>query len=177
MEQGNIQLILGPMFSGKSTELIRIVKRYQIAKYNCIVINHSSDIRYGISNVFTHDNNSYSAIQTSKLSDLIDIVENFTVIGIDEGQFFQDIVEFCENMANKGKIVIVAALDGTFKRKPFGNVLNLIPLSETVTKLTAVCMKCFKDASFSKRIGTETEIEIIGGKDKYLSVCRKCYNE
>ncbi|AST09285.1 thymidine kinase [Murmansk poxvirus] len=177
MEQGNIQLILGPMFSGKSTDLIRRVKRYQIAKYDCIIIKHSNDTRYGIGNVFTHDNNSYSAVQTNKLFDLMDMVEKFSVIGIDEGQFFQDIVEFCETMANKGKIVIVAALDGTFQRKPFGHILDLIPLSEMVTKLTAVCMKCFKEAPFSRRIGSETEIEIIGGKDKYLSVCRKCYHE
>lgn len=97
------------------------------------------------------------------------------VIGIDEGQFFPDIVEFCEAMANAGKTVIVAALDGTFQRKPFGTILNLVPLAESVVKLTAVCMECFREAAYTKRLGTEKEVEVIGGADKYHSVCRLCY--
>lgn len=80
-------------------------------------------------------------------------------------------------MANQGKIVIVAALDGTFQRKPFGSVLNLVPLAETVTKLTAVCMMCQADAAFSLRLGSETQVELIGGADKYIAVCRRCFVE
>ena len=98
------------------------------------------------------------------------------VIGIDEGQFFPDIVSFCERMANQGKIVIVAALDGTFLREGFGNVLNLLPVAEQVTKLNAICHHCMRDAAFTKRIGTEKEIELIGGSDKYVAVCRACYS-
>ncbi|UQI50153.1 thymidine kinase C-termius end [Lumpy skin disease virus] len=78
-------------------------------------------------------------------------------------------------MANMGKIIIIAALDSTFQRKEFNDILKLIPLSEKVTKLNAVCMECYKDAAFSKRITKEKEIELIGGKEKYKSVCRKCY--
>lgn len=100
----------------------------------------------------------------------------FDVIGIDEGQFFPDIVPFCEDMANGGKVVIVAALDGTFQRKGFGSILELVPLAESVTKLTAVCMMCYADGSFSKRIGSETAVEVIGGADKYVAVCRACFN-
>ncbi|XP_070937830.1 thymidine kinase, cytosolic isoform X1 [Macaca nemestrina] len=88
---------------------------------------------------------------------------------------FPDIVEFCEAMANAGKTVIVAALDGTFQRKPFGTILNLVPLAESVVKLTAVCMECFREAAYTKRLGTEKEVEVIGGADKYHSVCRLCY--
>ncbi|KAK2112168.1 hypothetical protein P7K49_011915 [Saguinus oedipus] len=88
---------------------------------------------------------------------------------------FPDIVEFCEAMANAGKTVIVAALDGTFQRKAFGTILNLVPLAESVVKLTAVCMECFREAAYTKRLGTEKEVEVIGGADKYHSVCRLCY--
>nr|WGO62694.1 cytosolic thymidine kinase-like protein [Wadden Sea poxvirus] len=172
---GEIQLILGPMFSGKSTELIRRIRRYQIAKYTCIVIKYYKDIRYGKDDVITHDNLSINAISVSKLEEIDKKKINVNIIGIDEGQFFTDIVSFCEKMANDGKIIIVAALDGTFQRKAFGNILNLIPLSENVVKLTAICMKCFNIASFSKRLSDEKDIEVIGEKEKYQSVCRKCY--
>lgn len=78
-------------------------------------------------------------------------------------------------MANAGKTVIVAALDGTFQRKAFGNILNLVPLAESVVKLTAVCMECFREAAYTKRLGVEKEVEVIGGADKYHAVCRLCY--
>lgn len=102
-------------------------------------------------------------------------VQDYDCIGIDEGQFFPDLVQWVEEMANAGKHIIVAALDGTFQRKPFGDVLDLIPMAEAVTKLTAVCMQCHQPASFSKRLGDETEVEVIGGAEKYISVCRSCY--
>lgn len=89
--------------------------------------------------------------------------------------FFPDIVEFSEEMASLGKTVIVAALDGTFQRKAFGAVLQLVPLAESVVKLNAVCMHCFKDAAFTKRLGEETKVEVIGGAEKYMAVCRDCY--
>ncbi|XP_010006981.1 PREDICTED: thymidine kinase, cytosolic-like [Chaetura pelagica] len=88
---------------------------------------------------------------------------------------FPDIVDFCEMMANAGKTVIVAALDGTFQRKAFGSILNLVPLAESVVKLNAVCMECYREASYTKRLGAEREVEVIGGADKYHSVCRACY--
>jgi len=93
----------------------------------------------------------------------------------DEGQFFPDIVHFSDYWASRGKVVIVAALDATFERKPFMSILDLIPLAEQVIKLTAVCMLCHRDASFTKRIGSETAVEVIGGADKYLSTCRACF--
>ncbi|KAK2181104.1 hypothetical protein NP493_410g00035 [Ridgeia piscesae] len=88
---------------------------------------------------------------------------------------FPDIIEFCETMANKGKTVIVAALDGTFQRQGFGDILKLVPLAENVVKLTAVCMECCGEASFTKRKGAETEVEVIGGAEKYLATCRACF--
>ncbi|KYQ93107.1 thymidine kinase [Tieghemostelium lacteum] len=103
--------------------------------------------------------------------------EEHDVIGIDEGQFFPDVVDFSEDLANKGKIVIIAALDGTFQRKPFPTILNLIGKAEDITKLTAVCMVCFNDAAFSKRTVSDESVELIGGTDKYISVCRSCYHK
>ena len=86
-------------------------------------------------------------------------------------------VEFCETMANAGKIVVVAALDGTYQRSGFGDFLNLVPLAENIVKLTAVCMRCYGEAAFTQRLGSETEVELIGGKDKYMAVCRECYRK
>ncbi|XP_054989296.1 thymidine kinase, cytosolic isoform X2 [Sorex araneus] len=169
-----MQVILGPMFSGKSTELMRRVRRFQIAQYKCLVIKYAKDTRYS-THFSTHDRNTMEALPACLLRDVTPDALGVAVIGIDEGQFFPDIVDFSEAMANAGKTVIVAALDGTFQRKAFGNILNLVPLAESVVKLTAVCMQCFREAAYTKRLGVEKEVEVIGGADKYHSVCRPCY--
>ncbi|XP_034399197.1 thymidine kinase, cytosolic-like [Cyclopterus lumpus] len=173
--RGQIQVIFGPMFSGKSTELMRRVRRFQIAQYNCLVIKYAKDTRYSDTGMATHDKSTMEAVPASCLEEMRPLALQACVIGIDEGQFFPDTVAFCEEMANLGKTIIVAALDGTFQRKPFGNILNLIPLAESVVKLHAVCMQCYKEAAYTKRIGIEKEVEVIGGLDKYQAVCRKCY--
>ncbi|KAM4603658.1 thymidine kinase, cytosolic [Polymixia lowei] len=173
--RGQIQVIFGPMFSGKSTELMRRVRRFQIAQYNCLVIKYAKDTRYSDKGMATHDKNIMEAIPANQLSHTYALALQACVIGIDEGQFFPDVVEFCEEMANLGKTVIVAALDGTFQRKPFGNILSLVPLAESVVKLNAVCMQCYKEAAYTKRLGAEKEVEVIGGADKYQAACRKCY--
>jgi len=173
---GEIQLIYGPMFSGKTTELLRRLRRFTIAKRRCVVMKYKRDIRYDDSCAATHDHQKAEAIACGRLGEIDPSrLDGVDVIGIDEGQFFPDCVDFAEKMANQGKIVIVAALDGTFERKPFGNILNLIPLAEVVTKLSAVCMVCQGEAAFSKRIGNEKKIEVIGGAEKYLATCRQCH--
>ncbi|XP_077109582.1 thymidine kinase, cytosolic [Ranitomeya variabilis] len=173
--RGQIQVIFGPMFSGKSTELMRRVRRFQIAQYKCMVIKYAKDTRYSTEQLATHDRHTMSAVSACNLSDVTMEALSCSVIGIDEGQFFSGVVEFCENMANRGKTVIVAALDGTFQRKAFGDILNLVPLAESVVKLNAVCMECYREASYTKRLGSEKEVEIIGGADKYHAVCRPCH--
>ncbi|XP_063149393.1 LOW QUALITY PROTEIN: thymidine kinase, cytosolic [Candoia aspera] len=203
--RGQIQVIFGPMFSGKSTELMRRVRRFQIAQYKCLLVKYAKDTRYCVNGVSTHDRNTMEAMSACYLKDVQQEALNSAVVGIDEGQFFPDIIEFCETMANEGKTVIVAALDGTFQRKAFGNILQLVPLAECVVKLNAVCMECYREASYTKRLGTEKEVravrafpffkgfpstcvrsvpvmdqeqqnvEVIGGADKYHSVCRACY--
>ncbi|KAK7118965.1 hypothetical protein R3I94_020970 [Phoxinus phoxinus] len=174
---GQIQVIFGPMFSGKSTELMRRVRRFQVAQYSCLLIKYAKDTRYSQTGMSTHDMSMMEAVPASLLCDVRSLALQACVIGIDEGQFFPDTVEFCEEMANMGKTIIVAALDGTFQRKPFGNILNLVPLAESVVKLNAVCMQCFKEAAYTKRLGAEKEVEVIGGSDKYHAVCRRCYGD
>ncbi|KAG1704424.1 Thymidine kinase, cytosolic [Nymphon striatum] len=177
-QKGRIQLIIGPMFSGKTTELMRRLRRFQMANRNFLLIKYANDNRYDSECISTHDKEMMPAVAATKLYSLVHQTENKTVIGIDEGQFvsnFPDIVQFAEDMANQNKTVIIAALDGTFQREGFKSILNLIPLSENVIKLNAVCMKCFEDASYTKRKGSETELEVIGGADKYMAVCRQCF--
>jgi thymidine kinase len=173
---GQIQLILGSMFSGKTSELMRRVRRYMVAKRKCLVIKYALDKRYSDECAATHDGVLLKALSCSKLADIDrKMLSQYDVIAVDEGSFFSDVVEFCEEMANLGKIVIVASLDGTFQRKAFGKILELIPMSESVVKLLAVCMMCHGEAAFTLRLGTETQVEVIGGTEKYMSVCRKCY--
>lgn len=174
---GQIELVVGPMFSGKSTELLRRMRRLEVAKKKCLYIKYKQDTRYSKDCIATHNNETRKAAPCDKLTE-IDNLEDFECIGVDEGQFFPDLIEFCEKAANKGKLVIVAALDGTFERKPFGQICELIPLCESVTKLRAICMECQAEASFSKKISKDNKNLIdIGGSDKYISVCRECYNK
>lgn len=156
---------------------MRRIRRYTHANKKCQIIKYSKDTRYDSERASTHDLQKCDAIGCSKLSDLSEEqLERLDCIGIDEGQFFcPDVVEFADRWATRGKVVIVAALDATFERRPFGNILELIPLAEQVLKLNAVCMVCHRDASFTKRIGSETAVEVIGGADKYLSTCRTCF--
>lgn len=173
---GHIQLIIGPMFSSKTSGLIMMVRRYVVAKKKCIVIKYIGDIRYTDKpKVVSHDNISYQAIECGKNLSVLEHISEYDVIAIDEGQFFLDLVTFCEKWANKGKIVIVAGLDGDFKREPFGQICQLIPKAEKIQKLKAICQKCYKDASFSKRIITSDQVEFIGGSESYIASCRSCY--
>lgn len=163
------------MFSGKTSELLRRVRRYMYAKKQCVVIKYTNDTRYDAECVTTHDKVSESAINATSLSDVDDEKTKLAdVIAVDEGQFFPDLVDFCEAWANQGKVVLVAALDSTFERKPFGNVLALVPLAEKIDKLSAVC-KCGKDAAFSKRMNKDTTLEVIGGTEMYRATCRGCF--
>lgn len=174
--QGEIQLIIGPMFSGKSSEMTKRIRRFYYAKKKTIIIKYVKDDRYSKNDeIFTHDKIKSSAFPAAKLADVYEKCLNYDVIGIDEGQFYPDLLEYAELFANVGKIVIIAALDGDYKREPFLDVCKLVPKCESVIKLRAVCMECGKKASFSFRITNEKETEVIGGSDKYVALCRKCY--
>jgi thymidine kinase len=172
---GSISIIFGPMFSGKTGEMFRVVRRYTVAKKKCMVVKYSKDTRYAVEEASTHDHFKMPATPAIRLADVREEALLCDVIGIDEGQFFPDVVEFSEEMANLGKTIIVACLDGSFERKPFGRVVELLALAESVTKLTSVCMVCQANAAFSKRITKDTALEVIGGADMYIAVCRGCY--
>lgn len=174
----SIHLLLGCMFSGKSTELFRRLRRYEISGKKIFLIKYYKDVRYesNNNNISTHDKFIMKCdyVCDGKLNVDPLILQNVDVIGIDEGQFYSDIDTFSEYWANKGKIIIIAALDSDFRREKFGKVLNLIPLAEEYVKLTAVC-KCGNDAVFSKRITSEIDDVIIGGSEMYIATCRKCF--
>ena len=182
---GHIELIIGPMFAGKTTELQQRVKRYRQANHQCIVVKFAGDDRYtSDAATCTHDGTKLQGkaggIQTVAARSLAEVMQALTpysVVAIDEGQFFRDIAEAADALANQGKIVVVSALDGTFERKPFDSILSLIPLAESVHKMTAVCKLCFRTAHFSKRTTNDTAVEVIGGEDMYIPVCRACYHK
>jgi thymidine kinase len=152
------------MYSGKSTELIRRISRYNKAtNLNCLVINHNFDTRDDGGYILTHNNYKLNAYKIDSLMNLI-ITDNFKeseVIAIDEAQFFNDLYKFIEyNHFNTNKKIIICGLDGDHKQKPFGEILKCIPLCNKIEKLTSLCMSCK-----------------IGSEDKYISVCRKCLNQ
>ena len=175
-----LHIILGCMFSGKTTTLMKELNRYKIASVPTMLINHSFDAARteGKAVLRTHENISTPAYMASDLSQVLKLPDykEVRVIGIDEGQFFTDLMESVLKMISDGKIVYVAGLDGTFTRKPFGQILQLIPYCDTVRKLTAVCTLCptLENAIFTKVLDNRQLNEInIGGSDKYTAVCRK----
>lgn len=179
-----ISLICGPMFSGKTTEMIRTVNKYALIGKKCIYLKHSSDTRYEkdeLSEVITHDGESKRAVACDNISDVIneDFLEKYDVIGIDEGQFFNDLLSACNKLREKNKIVVVSALSGNFERKMFTPIIELIPNSDKVTFLTAVCLNCGKDAPYNKfknKNDQNTTFEpIIGGSEIFESTCNSCW--
>ncbi|CAH1450176.1 unnamed protein product [Lactuca virosa] len=178
---GEIHVIVGPMFAGKTTALLRRIKSEGTNGRNIAMIKSSKDTRYAINSVVTHDGTKYPCWA---LPDLLSFKQKFgeeayeklDVIGIDEAQFFDDLYEFCCTAADTdGKTVIVAGLDGDYLRRNFGPVLDIVPLADTITKLTARCEVCGKKAHFTFRKTKETKTELIGGADMYMPVCRQHY--
>lgn len=174
--RGRIEVIIGPMFSSKSTTLLARVRRHEIGNRKCIVLKYLNDTRYNNESLVTHDKVEHPAVPVDDLEKVSNIVEKYDCVGIDEGQFMKNLVKYCDRWANMGKIVIVAGLDSTFQRKPFGEIPNLIAIAEKVEKLTAVCLECGEDASFSKRIVQSDELEVIGGSEAYVATCRDCFH-
>ena len=196
-----LEIILGSMYAGKTSRLVEIYKQCKFCSIPVVVINHSFDTRYedeeDESLLSTHDKVKIPCIKTEKLfniwSDYIYLEEDITniprikdkfkiatseVILINEGQFFPDLEEFVKTLLKNDKKVYVCGLDGDFERKKFGQILDLIPLCDKVTKLTSLCSICKNGTVgiFSKRISTETEQTVVG-TDNYIPVCRNCYNK
>ena len=181
---GWIECICGSMFSGKSEELLRRIKRGVIAKQKVLLFKASMDNRYDENRVSTHNGNSYDSISIEKSSDILNFVKDtkYDIIGIDEIQFFDnDIVKIINKLADDGIRVIVAGLDMDFKAEPFHPMPEIMAISEMVTKLHAVCNKCGKEASRSQRLINgkpakyDDPVVVIGASESYEARCRHCH--
>lgn len=178
---GYLEIAVGPMFASKTSWLIQLYNQYTVYTNKIIVINYTGDKRFGEDDITmcTHNRSTIPCCHTQKLSDLaVEVTQDVDIILINEGQFFPDIVEWTKKMVDTfGKKVYICGLDGDYKREKFGNILELIPLCDKVTKLTALCGICKNGtkAIFTKRT-TECQTQIlIGEKDHYMPVCRSCY--
>jgi len=182
---GYLELIIGPMYAGKSTELLRIINRYKCLNKKICVINHSFNNRYGSTGLTTHNRTTFDqCVIITKLAELDndnnnDAISGIDVIIIEELQFFEDAFEYVTKWCDSGKIVICAGLDGDYLRNPFGDVLRLIPHADKVTKLNSLCKKCGDGtlAHFTKRIILSKETTLVGSDEMYEAVCRKHYLE
>ncbi|RKD21994.1 thymidine kinase [Caminicella sporogenes DSM 14501] len=177
---GWIEVVVGPMYSGKSEELIRRLRRAQIAKQKVIVFKHSIDDRYSAKDVVSHNGNKIKAINISNAEDIYNYIqEDVDVVGIDEVQFFDDnIVDVATDLANRGKRVIVAGLDMDFRGEPFGPTPKLMAVAEFVDKLSAICMICGSPAHRTQRLinGKPAKysdpIVLVGAAESYEARCR-----
>jgi len=176
--KGWIEVIAGSMFSGKTEELIRRMKRAKIAKQKVEIFKPQIDIRYSEDKVVSHDSNYIPSIPVENSSFILNLIDDVEVVGIDEAQFFDSgIFEVCNELANKGIRVIVAGLDMDFKGKPFGPMPQLIAVAEYVTKVHAICMKCGDLAHYSHRLSANEDLVQLGEKDVYEPLCRNCFNK
>ena len=175
---GWIEVITGCMFSGKSEELIRRLRRAEIANQSIICFKPKKDVRYDEEKVVSHNQNAQDSIPVKQSGEIINFIEsNTTVIGIDEGQFFDmNLVDMVQKLALKGKRVIVAGLDLDFRGIPFGPMPHLMAVAEYVTKVHAICPHCGNLATHSYRLSEETDTVVLGEKDKYEPRCRMCYS-
>jgi len=178
---GQLHIVVGPMFASKSSWLISMMRRETYGGSDVVIIKYDKDTRYvGVDPLIsTHDKVTHEAVASpATINEVYDRVKGYDVIGIDEGQFFPDLVDFVTRLVKEdNKRVYVSSLDGTWEAKKFGFVLDLIPICDTVQKLSAVCMNenCRSDAIFTHRkVYSVAEIDV-GGASKYMSLCRPCY--
>lgn len=176
-DKGWIEVITGSMFSGKTEELIRRIKRAELANQKVQIFKHILDARYSKDKVVSHDKTSIKSIQVNNSREILAHLSDVKVVGIDEGQFFDlGLVEVVEFMANSGIRVIIAGLDMDYRGEPFGPMPELMARAEFVTKLHAICMKCGGLASYSHRKIQSSEIVLPGTEHEYEPLCRRCFN-
>jgi thymidine kinase len=175
---GSIELISGPMFSGKTEELIRRVSRAHIAKLKTRLFKPDIDTRYSANHIVSHDKRKIEAINVESPLEILGLSLDADVVGIDEIQFFgEDIIDVCTKLANGGKRVIVAGLDKNYRGEPFAPLPNMLCIADYVTKLQAVCMDCGAPATFTSRKDKDKSQEILlGERFDYDALCRPCFN-
>lgn len=183
--KGSLEVVCGPMFSGKSEELMRRLRRAKIARQNVLTFKHFYDNRHSLTYVVSHDGNKLEAEPLTSVSDILALVnkQEITVIGIDEVQFFpNDIIPVICQLVQHGKRVIVAGLDLDFRGVPFGCMPTLMAIADKVTKLQAICTECGVDAHFTQRLVNgkparyNDPIILIGAQEAYEARCRGCYS-
>jgi thymidine kinase len=173
---GYLEVIIGPMFSGKTSRLVEIYNKCKFCNISAIVVNHTLDNRYDDEFLTTHDNVKIPCIRTDNLMKVFHTILIYDVILINEGQFFQDLSECVKKLLKGCKSIYVCGLDGDFERKKFGEILDLIPLCDRVEKLSSLCSLCKNGNKgiFSMRLTNEKEQTVVGSVN-YIPVCRVCY--
>jgi thymidine kinase len=176
--RGSIEVICGSMFSGKTEELIRRLKRAKIANLRVEIFKPKIDVRYDVHNIVSHDENAILSTPIDNSQTILLLHNEADVIGIDEAQFFDDqLPDVCDQLALRGKRVIVAGLDMDYTGKPFGQIPFLLSKADYITKLHAICVKCGHIANYSFRKKADKTQVLLGEKDVYEPRCRKCYYE
>jgi len=177
-KRGSIEVITGSMFSGKTEELIRRLRRAQYAGLKVEIFKPSLDNRYSETRVVSHDEKSIVSTPVDNSSSILLLSGEVDVVAIDEAQFFDNsIVDVCNSLADSGVRVIIAGLDMDFMGKPFGPMPALISIAEYVTKVHAICMRCGNLAQYSFRKSEDSQVVLLGEKNLYEPLCRTCYNE
>lgn len=177
-KKGWIEVVCGSMFSGKTEELIRRLKRAIIANKKVEIFKPEIDTRYDETEVVSHDRNSIRSTPVSHSENILLLSEGIDVVGIDEAQFFDmELVSVCEKLANRGTRVIIAGLDMDFKGKPFGPIPNLLSIADYITKVHAICVNCGDIAVHSYRKTSDDKTVMLGEKESYEPRCRKCFRE
>lgn len=173
---GWIEVICGSMFSGKTEELIRRVKRAQFANQKVIIFKPKKDVRYDEKMVVSHDENVIESIPVLSSAEIIQHIAEVQVVAVDEAQFFDmDLPSVCQQLALRGTRVVIAGLDMDFRGQPFGPMPHLLSVAEYITKVHAICPHCGNLATHSYRLSLEKETVVLGEKDKYEPRCRTCY--
>ena len=175
-DAGWIEVICGSMFSGKTEELIRRVRRAQIAQMPTIIFKPQIDSRYSETHIVSHNKLKLESHLVNTPHEILDMAVNVSVVAIDEAQFFNDsILEVCKTLASQGKRVVVAGLDTDYRGVPFGPMPQLMCEADYLDKLRAICVKCGNPASYTQRTSLDSEQVVIGELDKYEARCRNCF--
>ncbi len=178
LRRGWIEVICGSMFSGKTEELIRRLKRARIARLKVEIFKPAIDTRYDEAKVVSHDAREILSTPVPASANILLLANDVDVVGIDEAQFFDpELPNVCNQLANAGMRVVVAGLDMDFKGKPFGPMPALLSMAEYITKVHAICVKCGSLAQYSHRIIINEKLVVLGETDSYEPLCRKCYGE
>ena len=178
IRRGRIEVICGSMFSGKTEELIRRMKRAKFAKQKIEIFKPAIDTRYSEEDVVSHDSNTITSTPLDSSASILLLSSDIDVVGIDEAQFFDmGLIDVCNQLANNGVRVIIAGLDMDFRGEPFGPMPGLMAIADDVTKVHAICVKCGALAYVSHRLVNEDKRVLLGEKAQYEPLCRECYRK